>query len=273
MVDQQILAALNRTPEPKVEIYAENLDTVRFPAERSQRIFAEYLAEKYADYPPDLIMLVFVGSVAPPGKILSELFPATPVIVAGLTEEVLREDEFGSSVGGFAQRTDPEATLRVILRLQPSLERLVIVAGTAEIDRQLLRRVESAAHGLKGKLDIQIWNNVRVSELRERSTHLPPRSAILFTRMFQDGAGQATISAQVGRWLSEWANAPVYVLSDGAFGTGAVGGSVASIEAFGQRAGELARRTLTGAAEEALRFEVLTATVPMVERIHCARRW
>ena len=40
MVDQQILAALNRTPAPKVEIYAENLDTVRFPAERSQRIFA-----------------------------------------------------------------------------------------------------------------------------------------------------------------------------------------------------------------------------------------
>jgi PAS domain S-box-containing protein len=272
IVDQQILAALNRTPAPKVEIYAENLDTVRFPAERSQRIFAEYLAEKYADYPPDLIMLLFVGSVAPPGKILSELFPATPVIVAGLTEEVLREDEFGSSVGGFAQRTDPEATLRVILRLQPSLERLVIVAGTAEIDRQLLRRVESAAHGLKGKLDIQIWNNVRVSELRERATHLPPRSAILFTRMFQDGAGQATISAQVGRWLSEWANAPVYVLSDGAFGTGAVGGSVASIEAFGQRAGELARRTLTGAAEEALRFEVLTATVPMFDW-RALKRW
>jgi|SoiMetStandDraft_5_1073268.scaffolds.fasta_scaffold23738_2 hypothetical protein len=39
----------------------------------------------------------------------------------------------------------------------------------------------------------------------------------------------------------QWASAPVYVMTDTPLSTGAVGGSLASVEAFGKRAGELAR--------------------------------
>ena len=272
IVDQQILGALRKLPGPHVDIYAENLDTVRFPAERSHRIFTEYLADKYAEYPPDLVILVFVGNVSVHGRIVSQLFPATPIIVAGLTEEELRGEEFGRMVGGFAQRTDPESTLRLILRLQPDLRHLVIVGGTADIDRQLLRRVQAAAQPLTGKLDVQVWDTLAMADLRKAVTTLPPKSAVLFTRMFRDGAGQAFISAEAGQWLGERANAPVYLLSDGGFGTGAVGGAIASIETFGRRAGELARDILAGATAEGLRFEVLTDSVPMFDW-RALKRW
>jgi PAS domain S-box-containing protein len=65
--------------------------------------------------------------------------------------------------------------------------------------------------------------------------------------------------------LGELATAPVYVLSDASMGTGAVGGSVASIEAFGRRAGEIARLILTGSPPQSLPFEVRTETVPMFD--------
>ena len=95
LVDQQFLQALAKIPSARIETYAENLDLVRFPNERYQRIFTEYLTAKYADNPPDLVILVFVGTLATPLNLLPQLFPGMPIIVAGLTEEEIRADQFG----------------------------------------------------------------------------------------------------------------------------------------------------------------------------------
>jgi PAS domain S-box-containing protein len=271
IVDQQIVQALRDLPT-HVDLYPENLDVVRFPAERAQRIFTDYLAEKYADYPPDLVILVFVGNVGIPVSILAELFPSTPIVVAGLTEEALRTDQFGALVGGFAQRTDPGAAVRLIRQLHPDLRRLIIVGGTADIDRHVLRRTEEAVRAFHEQLEIEVWDHLPMSELRRAATALPPQSAVLFTRMFLDGAGQGVISSEVGRWLGQFANAPVYVLSDASLGTGAVGGALASIEAFGARAGALARRILSGTPLDSLPFEIRDDTVAMFDW-RALKRW
>src|SRR5678816_247256 len=68
------------------------------------------------------------------------------------------------------------------------------------------------------------------------------------------------------------ANAPMYVMSDANLGTGAVGGSVASIEAFGKRAGELARLVLTGTAPRSIPFEIRSEGVPMFDW-RALKRW
>src|SRR5262245_19149330 len=72
LVDQQLLQAL-KIPSLPIETYAENLDLVRFPSERYQKIFTEYLTAKYAAHPPDLVILVFVGNLDVPGTLLPRL--------------------------------------------------------------------------------------------------------------------------------------------------------------------------------------------------------
>src|SRR5262249_16380398 len=108
--------------------------------------------------------------------------------------------------------------------------------------------------------------------LRQAVSALRPQSAILFSRMFRDGAGQAVISTQAAERIAQWANAPVYVMTDTPIGTGAVGGAVARVEAFGKRAGELARVILTGSTPASLPFEIRTDTVPMFDW-HALKRW
>jgi PAS domain S-box-containing protein len=272
LVDRQILQALAATPSLRIDTYAENIDIVRFPKERSQRIFAEYLAAKYSEYPPDLVILVYVGNLGITGKILTELFPETPIVAAGYTEEELRPDEFGKTVSGLAQRVDPAGTLELMLRLQPELHRIVVIGGTAEVDSQMFQRAERAARKFENRVEFEFWRDRSIAEVRHAVTALPPKTAILFTRMFRDGTGQALVSADVGRWIGQFANAPVYVLSDTALGTGAVGGAVASAEAFGKRAGELARRILTGTPPASLPFEVRSDTVPMFDW-RALQRW
>ena len=272
LVDQGVLEALGKIPSGPVETYAENLDILRFPTERFQRIFTEYLTEKYAEQPPNLIIFVFVGNLGIAGQLLQQLFPGTPVIVAGFTEEEVPLDQFGSLVSGIAQRVDPRATLELILRLQPETRRIVVIGGTAEVDRSVLNRVKDAARSFAGRVEFDFWGNRSMAELRQAVAALPPQTAILFSRMFSDGAGQAVISTQAGQSIAQWANVPVYVMTDLALGTGAVGGSVGSIEAFGKRAGELARLILTGTAPASLPFEIRTDSVPMFDW-RALKRW
>jgi PAS domain S-box-containing protein len=262
VVDQQLLQVLGTIQSPRIETYAENLDLLRFPNENYRRIFSEYLTAKYAEFPPDLVILVFVGNLEISAKVLPQLFPNAPIIVAGFTEENLQANQFDSRVSGVAQRINPEATLELIARLQPDVNRVVVIGGTAEVDRQVTQRVKQAAQQLKDRFTIEVWDHLTIGEMREAVKNLPERTAILFGRVFRDAAGQALISSEVARTLGQMANAPMYVMSDANLGTGAVGGSIASIEAFGKRAGELARLILTGTAPASLPFEIRTETVP-----------
>jgi signal transduction histidine kinase len=272
LVDRAILDALADLPSGPIETYGENLDILRFPSERFARIFREYLTEKYGERPPDLVILVYIGNLGTAGKLLQQLFPRTPVIVAGFTEEQISSGQFGSMVSGIAQRVDPRATLELILRLQPETRRIVVIGGTAEIDRNVMNRVKEAATSLTARVDFDFWDNRSMAELRPVISALPPHTAILFSRMFRDGAGQPVISTQAGQTIAEWANAPVYIMTDTPFGTGAVGGAVASVDAFGKRAGELARLILTGTPPASLPFEIRTDTVPLFDW-RALQRW
>jgi PAS domain S-box-containing protein len=272
LVDQGVLDALGKIQSGRVETYAENLDILRFPSERFQRIFSDYLTEKYAEQPPDLVILVYVGNLGIAGKLLQQLFPGTPVIVAGLTEEEIRTAQFGTLVSGIAGRVDPRATLDLILRLQPETRRIVVIGGTAEVDRNVLNGVKEAARSFNGRIKFDFWDNRSMAELRQAVAALPPQTAILFARMFRDASGEAVISTQAGQSIAQWANVPVYIMTDTILGTGAIGGSVASIEAIGKRTGELARLILTGTAPASLPFEIRTDSLPMFDW-RALKRW
>jgi PAS domain S-box-containing protein len=261
LVDQHLLEALGSIGSVQVEVHAENLDLVRFPDERSQRIFSEYLEAKYAHHPPDLIILVYVSNLRTLGKVLSEVFPKIPVIAAGFTEESLTPDQFGISFTGFAHRVNPSATLELMRRLQPNVRRVVVVSGTAETDRLVLERVKVAAQQFREQFEFEFWDHLTLLQLRQALSQLPETTAVLYGRFFRDAAGQAVISSQVGQWIPQWANVPVYVMTATSVGTGAVGGSVVNIETFAKRAGELARRILTGTDVRILPFEVRTDSV------------
>ena len=272
LVDQTVLEALAKIPQGQIETYGENLDILRFPSERFARIFRDYLTEKYAEKHPDLVILVYIGNLGIAGKMLQHLFPGTPVIVAGFTEEEMRRDQFGSLVSGIAQRVDPRASIDLILRLQPETRRIVVIGGTAEVDRGVMNIVKEAARSFAGRVDFDFWDNLSVAELRQAVSALPAQTAILFSRMFRDRTGQAVVSSQVARSVGAWANVPVYVMTDTNLGTGAVGGAVASVEAFGKRAGELARLILTGTPPASLPFEIRSDTVPMFDW-RALQRW
>jgi signal transduction histidine kinase/ABC-type uncharacterized transport system substrate-binding protein len=272
IVDQQILQALRTIESLRIDTYAENLDIIRFPTERSHGIFREYLAARYAEQPPDLVVLVFVGTLGVAANLLTQVFPRTPIVVGGFTEEEIRPEQLGDFVTGFVQRADAHAAFDLILRLHPGLRRIVVIGGTSVGDRQKLQPVRVAAPAFTDRVVVEFWDNLAMADLRRAVTALPRDSAILYTPLFRDAAGQTFVSAEVGRWVGQSASVPVYLLVDQSFGTGAVGGMISTVEAFGQRVGEHARRVLTGTPPQSMPFEVRSDSIPIFDW-RALQRW
>ncbi len=272
IVEQNALDRLRELYPGELEVYAESLDIIRFPNDSYRRVFKDYLRDKYAGDPPDLVMLAYVGNLGTAANLLRQIFPMTPVVAVGLTEEEILPGWPGGHVAGIAQRSDPATTIQLILRLQPEIRRIVLVGGTAQVDREVMRGALRAAKSFAGRVEFEVWDNRPMADMLQAVVSLPTRSAILFTRMFRDGANRAMISAQAARALAKASKVPVYVMSEPMIGTGAVGGSVADVEFLGQKAGELAHRILSGTPPESLPLEIITRGVPTFDW-RALRRW
>ena len=162
--------------------------------------------------------------------------------------------------------------MELIQRLQPEIRRIVLIGGTTDVDQDVMSRAQHAARLFAGRFEFEVWDKRSLPEILDAVKSLPQKTAILFTRMFRDGAGRATISARAARSIAEVSNVPVYVMTDASMGTGAVGGSVSDIALLGRRAAELADRILSGAALKTLPLEILTAGVPIFDW-RALKRW
>ena len=272
LAEQSALDTLRNLGAGQIDVYSESLDIVRFPSESYRRLFRGYLYEKYAKSPPDLLLLIYVGNLGVAGKLLEQLFPQVPIVVAGFTEEEISTDQFGRYVSGIAQRVDPRGTIELIRRLQPETRRVVVIGGTAEVDRQVISRAKEAARSFSNQVEFDFWTDRSMTEMRDAVRALPPQTVILFTRMFRDAAGRAFNSSHAAQSIAEFANVPLYVMTDTMFGNGALGGSVVDVASLGKRAGELAHRILSGAPPTPLSFEVRVDGVPMFDW-RALKRW
>ncbi|MGZ8424731.1 MAG: ABC transporter substrate binding protein [Candidatus Binatia bacterium] len=255
-----------------LEFYSEYLDIVRFPSKSFHWLFRDYLRNKYVDDVPDVIVLVFVGNLVVARQLLNDIFPATPVVAVGLTEEDLSKSKVSQDLTGIVQRSDPGGTIELILRLQPEIKRILLIGGVAEVDRQVMARATLAARSFAGRVEFEVWDKRSMVDILQAVTVLSPRTAILFTRMFRDGAGRAVNSSQAVQAVAKVSNVPVYLMTDPGLGTGAVGGSVANIPALGKRAGQLTERILSGAMPNSLPLEILTNGVPIFDW-RALQRW
>jgi hypothetical protein len=123
--------------------------------------FRRICAKNMLNNPPDILILIYVGSLGIAAKLLAQLFPEVPVVVIGLTEEKVATDQLGSLVTGFAQQVDPRTTIEMLLRLQPETQRIVVIGGTAEVDRLVLDRAEQAGALIHWSSRIRIVEQTR----------------------------------------------------------------------------------------------------------------
>ena len=226
MVSQQILLVVGTDPRYQIEFYSESLDARAFPDEASQQEIREWIAHKYRNHPPDVIL-----AVGPePIKFLSSsasVFPDTPIVFCGSTEQQAGFPQLDSRFTGTWFRLEPARTIDAIAQLLPRTRQVFVIGGTSNYDKVVLGITRDALKPYESRFAFTYWTDLRMDDLLARLSHLPKHSAVLFTSFWRDGAGRPYVNATAALpMIAQSANAPVFGMSDAYLGRGIVGGFV-----------------------------------------------
>ena len=270
-IDAGLTAELQAKSPVPVEIYRESMDLSRFDSEAYRLHLADHLRSKYADRPLSAAVTVIEPALEFLLRHRDSLPPGTPIVFCGASRRELGRIELPADVTGVLLAREFGPTLEVALRLQPETERAIVVSGTSEFDRQLLEQARAELEAVRGKVEVSYWSDRPLPELFRELAALPPRTVVLFTTLFRDGAGVAHVPHDVLPRLAAASSAPVYGFVDQYLGRGIVGGRLYSLERHGEEAAAIVLRILAGESAGSIAPVTSASARPMFDARELAR--
>jgi signal transduction histidine kinase len=241
---------LDDSPRP-VEFFEETLEVYRFSSAELKRNLSALLRDRYAMYPPDVVItgmrtqldFLTLGEDA--------VFTNVPVIALALTEDDLN----GIAPNAIPVRWNPEcaATFELITRLQPQLTNLVIVGGTNPIDLKFLEPVREVAEDYADQFAITWLTNHSLPEvLAEVETMRFPGTALFYVSLTRDRSGVYRMPVEALTRIRAVSAVPIYGYHSTYIDYGLLGGHFWLVEDLGAKGGELALRLLAGEPPQAI---------------------
>ena len=245
-LDQAIVAALDQSPY-QIELYTETLESTLFSDEVSQRRIRAWIALKYSDRKPDVIITAGPASLRFMIESHESFFQGTPMIFCGTTEEMIGELKLDPNFTGVWGVAQPEKTLLAALKLRPDTEHVVVVGGRNAFDQYLENLARQSFRKYESKLDFTYLTDLDMPTLLTRLRQLPRHTIIYYTSLMEDAAGSHFVdAAQSVPLVVGAANAPIFAVDDVDLGEGTVGGYLISWVIDGQVAAKMAVRVLSG---------------------------
>jgi PAS domain S-box-containing protein len=236
----------------KVEFDADFLDLARVSDPEHEQRTAEFLRNKYAHAPPDLLLTL--GSAALPFilKYRDAIAPKTPVVFTSISAHNLALQRLPPGVTGVITEFNLAKTLNLAERLQPAARRIFVIAGNGATDRLWHTVARNAVENRERKFEATYLYGLPHEKLVSELSRVPRDAIVLLLTVFADGAGRTFIPAEAAGSLSAISPAPVYAPYDTYLGKGSVGGFVETFESVGIAAADLMQEILAGKDVEAL---------------------
>ena len=134
LLDAELVRTLRSNFTEPVEVYREAMDLSRFSSNSYKTLLRDFLRAKYADKKID----VAVAIMAPAFDFLLAygdlIFPGTPIVFSGLDRQQLGTRSLPPNVYGVLIKREFAPTLDLVLRVHPTTEHFVVVAGTSDYD-------------------------------------------------------------------------------------------------------------------------------------------
>jgi C4-dicarboxylate-specific signal transduction histidine kinase len=236
----------------RFEIFIDYLDLGRFPGEAHAERSARFLAEKYAEAPPDV--LIPLGRAAIPFmlKYRDVIAPRSPAIIASVTSRdaagaaALANTLFVTTQYSFTK------TLELARRLQPNATDIVLVAGASDYDGLWVNDARAELAPYQDRYRIRYLVGLDYDDMLREVAQLSPDTIALMSFVFRDGTGATRVPPEVAADVASASAAPVYSPASTFLGQGIVGGYMDSYEAHGVAAADLAFEILSGKQVAAL---------------------
>jgi len=271
LVNQAIRSTFKEHWKSPIQIYDEGQDSFRIPNEKYEAELVRLLQRKYEGVHFDLVL-----ALAPPAlrflvKHRDELFPNAPIIFMVNDQSRIADLDLGSNITGVSGKIEVTPTLDLALALHPQTQRVVVVAGNARLDRDMLAMAQKEFRAYEGKASFTYLTDLTPEQIRQRLAVLPDKALVIYLSFNSDTAGNAYVSADVVSMLAQTSSAPIYAQNQAHLGRGIVGGRLLSYEAIGLAVGQMGARILAGESAQ----NIAPQTVPSVTMFDWRqlRRW
>ena len=227
-------------------LYTEYLDLSLLDGDTPQRELREILNRKYSSRGIDVIVAAGSRALRVALHNRKALFSGAPVVFTGVDRASVADLSLEGDVTGTWLRQGWTETLDLARRLQPDIERALVVVGSTPADHSWLAAARQQLTTAPAPVAISYLADRSLGQVLEQVAQLPDRTVVLIGAFQRDATGQDFRTRDVVERIAEVSRAPVYVLQDHSVGGGSVGGHVVSFEAHGRLAADLALRVLRG---------------------------
>jgi PAS domain S-box-containing protein len=236
---------LERFPQG-LEIEAEFLDLARHADAAHALRMANFLREKYAGVHFDLVLVVGVSGIPFILQYRDIVGPGVPVVFSDVTRSTYETLQLPPDITGVINNAYPARTLELAERLQPGARRLVVIAGSGNVDHRWREIAREAIEARNAKLETVYWSDLTYNALLADVSRLPSDTIVLLLTVFADSEGKRLIPRDVAAAVAKASAAPVYGLFDTYLGTGIVGSYTDTFESLGITAADMALEILSG---------------------------
>jgi len=255
-----------------LELYSDFLDLGRFSGPDYEKRTAQYLAEKYRERRPEVVLALGPEALRFVNENRSDLGFDNPIVFCCTSRTRLAALGELNDVTGVISEFDLTKTLALAQRMQPDARHLVIVAGATEFDQQWIQIARRQLAPFESRYDTTYLAGLHYTDLMERLKRLPRDSIVIMLTMFADGARRLFISPEITQQITSVATAPVYAPYESYLGRGVVGGHVDSLERVGQETADLALKILWGASPTSLALRTVSGSADRVDW-RALKRW
>src|SRR5262249_15148123 len=211
-IDAFQAALQSRAPEG-LEFYTEYLESNRFPGENQSLFLRDYIRQKYAETPLDVIVSCSGEPLTFLLKYRGDLFPRKPIVFA--TERLPRAGAlraYGST--GIVYVNSYARTLDLALRLHPGTQQVFVISGTMNHDKSFERMARAQLDTHQLPAPITYLTDLSLAELKERVRGLPHGSLALYVwQQALNDKGERLESREVLETLAPLAQVPLYGMS------------------------------------------------------------
>ncbi|PDT80334.1 HAMP domain-containing sensor histidine kinase [Sinorhizobium sp. BJ1] len=232
----------------KIELFSEFLDLSRFPEARHVERMARYLAEKYSDRRPDLVIALGEESTRFIVRNRIAIAPDAKIVFGGFGGATAEELRLPDDVVGALTEFEVRKTVEMAIGLQPNARQLVVIAGSAEFDKAWIDSAQEDLIGLPRNIQPTYLTGLSIDEFVERVADLPPDTIVTVLTVLSDRTGRNFVPRNSLEKIAKAASAPVYGPYSTYLGHGVVGGNAATFESTGAAVAGLAIDALAGKA-------------------------
>ncbi len=227
------------------QMFSEYLDLARFSEPEHVEAQVEVLAAKYRDEPMDVVIAGGEGALEFVLEHRDAFAPGAPVVFGGVNPGYVEDLDLPPHAYGVVSSFDPRGTVELARRVQPNATSLVLLSGSADMDRDMLSRSLESVHAIEG-LSVSVVTDMTIAGFQEFAGSLDLDTILVVVSVFADADGRHFPPRDSVATIAAAARTPVYTAYSTQLGHGALGGQVETLGSIGEAIGALAVRVTSG---------------------------